>query len=494
MFNLVLTFSLWLMDEKGLDMMKCQILAKLCAGAMKVADIYWSYFLWVELSGMPQQLVEWCWTSGPNACGGCAFSDADGDRCDCMTASEKASDCSGVDFSPAQWGDGDESHHCYPPVEHKLCPEFSSGALLTSQDCLDEFGPWTLAINMVLYLMIGGVALDFLNGLASWKGGWRSRTILYVLCTVEDVLTMVFDIVFAYILAHAGSGHTFGSAENYMCLHTVTPVVVPPLAPPPPSPPLPPLYVCDCSCHANNYVPDLRDTPVTDCWILNIGYDQPCCNGLPPPAPSPPPAPPSPPGTQPTKTVCENTCGDGATYGGFAASDGACDDGGPGAEAVSSYCSIGTDCDNPRLTRCPHACCLRCLMPTDQHALCVLQVTTAARAWFRMSTIPRKNMCARACLPPASPPSHPFHPSPSGGRHRPRRLHRHRPVCTQHVFPVTGLSGRLLLQEEEAGSRSIQQHQHSFLRPSQGLRWATPIWKQLNLEDGSQDVKRDRLR
>jgi len=58
----------------------------------------------------------------------------------------------------------------------------------------------------------------------------------------------------------------------------------------------------------------------------------------PPAPPRPPPSPPAPPSQPPPKTVCSNECIKFPAY----ASDGECDDGGPGAEFAS--CAYGTDC------------------------------------------------------------------------------------------------------------------------------------------------------
>jgi len=44
---------------------------------------------------------------------------------------------------------------------------------------------------------------------------------------------------------------------------------------------------CDCQCHdppdeSVSYVPDARNSPPNDCWILDVGYDKPCCGPAPP--------------------------------------------------------------------------------------------------------------------------------------------------------------------------------------------------------------------
>ena len=42
---------------------------------------------------------------------------------------------------------------------------------------------------------------------------------------------------------------------------------------------------CGCSCYNteidDHYVPDMRNDPARDCWIFDIGYNEPCCNGEP---------------------------------------------------------------------------------------------------------------------------------------------------------------------------------------------------------------------
>jgi len=120
----------------------------------------------------------------------------------------------------------------------------------------------------------------------------------------------------------------------------------PPDAPPPPTPPMPPPEppftpaACEETC---NYASDgLCDDcgPDAPYCICPLGTDCTDCGprGVrpsPPDAPSPPGLPPSP-MFPPGAWLCTNGC--------YAASDGDCDDGGPGTEY--SACSLGTDCDD----------------------------------------------------------------------------------------------------------------------------------------------------
>ena len=115
-------------------------------------------------------------------------------------------------------------------------------------------------------------------------------------------------------------GYWSGSAWESNGVAVGCPSSLPPLQPSPPPPlPLPP------------QLPPPPQQPPPPPWSPSPPWSPPQLPTLPPPAP-PPQLPPPPP------IQCLNTCVGHPSY----ASDGACDDGGPGSEYAS--CALGTDC------------------------------------------------------------------------------------------------------------------------------------------------------